>query len=163
MAFSLLPIKNNIKFLSVMSGSMEPSIKTGSLIIIKPAKNYSVDDVITFKSFDSSEDEKYTTHRIHQVRDIEDKRYFVTKGDANSSPDMSQVEEGRIIGKLILVIPFLGYLIKYIQTLPGLVLIIIIPATIIVYEEAKKIRGEINEMRKKKSKITQKEKKEKNE
>src|SRR4030042_2956640 len=46
--FSVLPITGNFKVLTVISGSMEPAIKTGSAVVIKPMDDYNVGDVITF-------------------------------------------------------------------------------------------------------------------
>src|SRR3989344_6920771 len=59
---SLIPVPGNIAVKIVQSGSMEPSIKTGGLVIIKPSSEYHIGDVIMF-----GEDTKTkvpTTHRI---------------------------------------------------------------------------------------------------
>src|SRR3989338_8215020 len=58
----LLPIKGNIEIKIVKSGSMEPAIKTGSIVVIKPASLYGVGDVITFG--EDSRTTYPTTHRI---------------------------------------------------------------------------------------------------
>jgi signal peptidase len=62
------------------------------------------------------------------------------------------VAESDVVGKYVFRVPYLGYLIGYIKTLPGLILIIVIPATIIVYEESRNIRKAILEMREKRKK-----------
>jgi len=140
--FSLLPIKNNYKILSVMSGSMEPSIPVGGLILIKPVETYGIGDVITFRSKKSSSDKDLTTHRISSEKQTDAGISFITKGDANSNEDTVSVDFDQILGKRHLTIPVLGYLLTYIKTLPGLMLIIIVPATVIIYEEARKIKHE---------------------
>ena len=68
-AFSMLPIKNNYQVLTVMSGSMEPTIPTGSVIVIKPATEYKVDDIITFKTPGSNKKKDFTTHRIKEIKE----------------------------------------------------------------------------------------------
>ena len=40
-------------------------------------------------------------------------------------------------------VPLLGYPVSYAKTTPGIILLIIIPAVIIIYDEIQKIRKEI--------------------
>jgi len=159
-AVSVLPIRNNFKILSVMSGSMQPKIPVGSIVVIKPAQEYVVGNIVTFKNNSQRKKDDYTTHRIVDVQDASDSsKLYITKGDANDSNDSERVEPRRIIGKYLFQIKWLGYLLVYIKTLPGLILIIIIPSAIIVYEEFKKMHRETRELikkrRKKKAKIIQ--------
>jgi signal peptidase len=152
---SMLPFKNNFQVLSVMSGSMAPKIKMGSLIVIKPAKEYKVNDIITFKfanSKNSKGEQENVTHRIIAIDEKNGVKFYTTKGDANNNPDTGRVAESDVVGKYIFRLPYLGYLIGYIKTLPGLILIIVIPATIIIYEESKNIKKAILEMREKRKK-----------
>lgn len=149
-AFSLLPIKNNYKILAVTSGSMEPAIGVGSLAIIKPASDYKVGDIITYKKPNASSDKETTTHRIVEVSESAGSTFYKTKGDANDNADSALVSRDQVVGKYYFSIALLGYLIKYLKSLPGLILIIIIPATIIIYEEARKIGKEMKEIRTKK-------------
>ena len=149
-AFSLLPIKNNYKILAVTSGSMEPAIGVGSLAIIRPASDYKVDDIITYKKPNASSDKETTTHRIVEVSESAGSTFYKTKGDANENADTALVNADQVVGKYYFSVALLGYLIKYLKSLPGLILIIIIPATIIIYEEARKIGKEMKEIRAKK-------------
>ncbi|MGW8185537.1 MAG: signal peptidase I [Candidatus Moraniibacteriota bacterium] len=137
---TFLPVTGNIKILSVLSGSMEPQIHTGSLIFIKPASEYRVGDVVT-----KTTEEKGTTitHRIIEKEIIDGKTVFVTKGDANNADDNEKVPKETIIGKVFLNIPYLGYAVNFAKTKEGLILIVIIPAVIIVYDEILKIKKEI--------------------
>src|SRR3989344_8480556 len=63
---ALFPIKNNYQIKIVQSGSMEPDIKTGSVVIIKPSSNYAVGDVVTFGK--DTKTDIPTTHRIVSSR-----------------------------------------------------------------------------------------------
>ena len=47
-----------------------------------------------------------------------------------------------MIGKVISKIPYIGYPISFTRTLPGVIILIVIPATIIIYEEVGNIRKE---------------------
>lgn len=138
--FSMFPIAGNMKLLTVLSGSMEPQIHTGSLIFIKPASEYNVGDIVT-----KTTDEKDTTitHRIIEKEMIDGRAMFMTKGDANNVADNEKVSQEKIVGKVFLNIPYLGYAVNFAKTKQGLILIIIIPAVIIVYEEILKIKKEI--------------------
>ena len=148
-AFSMLPIKGNIKLLTVMSGSMEKAIHVGSVVVVKPFNEYKAGEVVNFVSHDAKKEDDTTTHRIYEIKHIDNVTLYITKGDANGSPDMRPVDRGMIKGKVILTVPYIGYVLGYIKTLPGLVLIIIVPAAIIIYEESKKIHRETKEILKK--------------
>jgi signal peptidase len=121
---------------------MEPTIQTGALVIVKPTDKYEIQDIVTYKTPNSTKKNDFTTHRIIEVNEKEGGRIFVTKGDANEETDTNQIKEGDIIGKEFLSIALLGYLLGYIKTLPGLLIVIIIPAVIIIYEEVNKIKRE---------------------
>lgn len=138
--FSFLPFPGNYKIFTVQSGSMEPTIHTGSLIFVKPEKDYQIGDIITR----NTKDPKVTiTHRIIEKKNDNGKVTFRTKGDANDGNDMEDVAARQIIGKMILKLPYLGYPVGYAKTTPGLIILIVIPAVIIIYDEINKIKEEI--------------------
>lgn len=154
---SFLPLPKNYKIYSVTSGSMSPNIKVGSLILVKPLKNYSVNDIVTMKT---SEPKKTLTHRIVGKITRNNQFVFETKGDANKSKDLENLLSQNIIGKVFFVIPYLGFPISYSKTLPGLIFLIIIPATIIIYSEVINIKNEVIKLFfKKKKKLIKKRKK----
>lgn len=92
------------------------------------------------------------THRITKKNIDNNITTFVTKGDANDDDDMEDVAKSFIIGKTFVHIPYLGYAVNFAKTKQGLILIIIIPAVIIVYEEILKIKDEINRILREKEK-----------
>lgn len=142
---SKLPIPGNFKLLTVMSGSMEPTVKIGSLVIVKPANDYQVNDIITFRNLEKPQNT--TTHRIVKIIDREGTFYMTTQGDANGTPDSVEVRQDTIIGKVRLTIPYLGYPIAFSKTVPGLIIFVIIPAIIIIYDEILNIKREIKKRR----------------
>jgi len=122
---------------------MEPAIRTGSVVIIQPAKSYDIGDVITFRQ--ASTDPKSTgtiTHRIIKKQQVNGTDIFQTMGDANNAADILPVTSGNILGKTRATIPFLGYVLEFLRNPIGLILFVIIPSTLIISEEAKKIRRE---------------------
>lgn len=98
-----LALYNNlISIFIVKSGSMEPTIKKQSLVIVAPKSIYKVDDIITYRKSNTT-----ITHRL--VEKIGEDT-FKTKGDHNDTADLDFVKEGSVVGKVILVLPFFGIL-----------------------------------------------------
>lgn len=139
---SALPIPGGVKTFVVQSGSMEPSIKTGGVVVVKPMSAYAVGDVITFGP--RTKTKSPTTHRIIEVK--EDGNY-VTKGDANSDEDLRTVSRYEVIGKVLFSVPYVGYAVAAAQKPWGFVVIVVIPAVIIIWEEAGKIWREVKKKR----------------
>ncbi|MCK4520491.1 signal peptidase I [Candidatus Parcubacteria bacterium] len=138
---SVLPITGNFKVLTVLSGSMEPDIKTGSVVVVKPVDNYKIEDIITFTN--SKKPDESVTHRIYDMKVNEGVPVYITKGDANNVPDTREIREKDIIGKVLLDIPYLGYAVNFAKKPLGFALIIIVPAMIIIGDEIRKIYGEL--------------------
>lgn len=145
---SILPITGNIKFLTVLSGSMEPAIKTGSIVLTKPISDYKIGDIITFGP--TTKTTPPTTHRIAEIKVVGGEPVYITKGDANNSVDSREIKKSDIIGKTIVKVPYLGYVIDFVRKPIGFVLIIVIPAVVIINDEIRKIWKEITRLRNKK-------------
>ncbi len=148
LVFSAVPIPGNFRVMIVQSGSMEPAIKTGSVVVIKSASEYKIGDVITFGPY--SKTKTPTTHRIYEIKGDCPNCTFVTKGDANNGPDQRDIRLSDIIGKVLLDVPYVGYAVATAKKPVGFALIIIIPAAIIIYDEVRKIWAEVKKMRRKK-------------
>jgi len=156
--FSTLPVKGNFRSLVVLSGSMEPKIKRGSIVAVWPAAEYKIGDVITFGRV--SRTENPTTHRIYDIKAEGGQKVYVTKGDANNAPDQKTVSESEILGKVVLVLPYVGYAVAKAKTPVGFLLIVIVPSVVIIYEEIRNIAEEVKKhwARRKEKKEKEKEK-----
>lgn len=139
-ASPLLPTKNYISTHVVSTGSMEPEIKTGS-IVFSTLQNQEINkgDIIVFTSPDNQE-----ITVIHRVMDIEGSEY-TTKGDNNDSEDDWTVYKEDIKGEVIFKVPYIGYLIQYMKTPIGFAVVLGIPALILILSLIKKIKEGINE------------------
>lgn len=73
----------------VISGSMQPTLQIGDVIIIKKANNYAEKDIITYDNGLTT-----ITHRIKSINGDE----IITEGDANDAPD-KPITKDRILGK----------------------------------------------------------------
>ncbi|MCK4781337.1 signal peptidase I [Candidatus Parcubacteria bacterium] len=149
---STFEIPGNFKAMTVLSGSMEPAIKMGSVVVVKPAGDYKINDVITFGEMTKTKTP--TTHRIVDMRVTEGVPSYITKGDANNAPDTREVLKKEIIGKVLFSVPYAGYAVDAARKPIGFALLIIIPALLIIFDEVRKIYAEI----KKKKQITNHEK-----
>ena len=119
----------------IQSGSMEPSIMTGDIIVIQPSGEYQAGDVVTFE--DSSQ--RVVTHRILEVEDSVEAQTFITKGDANQSTDAHPINFEDIKGKVNFVIPKLVFAVAFAQTKQGMLMLILVPVILLIYDEIRKI------------------------
>ncbi|MBO1624225.1 signal peptidase I [Bacillus cereus] len=121
------PTVMGYQFKTVLSGSMEPTFLTGSIIAIEPTKDgskYKKGDVITFKE----DEKKIVTHRIIGVKNANGKVMYETKGDNNNGPDLKPVLAENVIGKYAdITVPYVGYLLSYASSKAGAALLLIIP------------------------------------
>lgn len=127
---TMLPIPGNIEVKIVKSGSMEPAIPTGSLVVVKPAPIYTKGDIVTF-----GEDTKTKIPTTHRIITANADGTFVTKGDANEEQDPNPIARREIIGKVIFSVPGAGYVLDFARTKLGFALLIGIPAGLVILEE----------------------------
>jgi len=117
--------------LVVLSGSMEGeehgSFPSGSMLILKKAKDIEVGDVIAYRDPASMEN-AIVTHRVIQIVPGENGEvYYHTKGDANNMADASAVPANKIIGEYFLHIPHMGNFALFLQEPVGMLLFIGVP------------------------------------
>ncbi|MBE6541314.1 MAG: signal peptidase I [Ruminococcaceae bacterium] len=115
---------------TVLSGSMEPEIMTGSLIYVRPVDTSSIvtGDIITFMLDENT----VATHRVIDVLADDGTLRFVTQGDTNPTPDANPVHYKNVIGTPVFEIPLLGYAASFISNPPGVYVTAIILAAIII-------------------------------
>lgn len=106
--------------LVVQSGSMEPTVATGSLLITQktPASELKRGDVVTVRR----QDHTLVTHRIVQITLRGDTATLRLKGDTNDVVDLEAyvVKEA---GKKVVVIPYLGWVAAWASSRLGLFLL----------------------------------------
>jgi signal peptidase I len=132
-----LNIIQGYNFYVVMSGSMEPSIKMGSIVGTKEQPSYEIQDIITVR-MKNNLNETYT-HRIVEVSN----GTYQTKGDANDSLDSELVSNDLIVGRVFLKVPLIGYLVNYAKQPTGFILMIIVPSVLIISMELNVIKETI--------------------
>ena len=118
----------------VMSESMSPAIPLGSVVLVEEKSSpaaYEKGDVITFRSGDNPVP---TTHRIQSVRETDDGRSYVTKGDANEDPDSEPVSPDQVLGEVTLTIPYAGHLILFANSEYGFYTLIALPLFLLLLD-----------------------------
>ena len=137
---------------AVGSGSMEPELKVGSVVVVRPVDPETIvpGDIITFRL--SGVEETIVTHRVTSV-EHNSPLYFTTKGDANLKPDPSPVPAKDVVGKVIVNVPLLGYIAKYLKTFVGFMLTVVLPGLAIVVLYGWSVWREFTENRKSRVKV----------
>lgn len=124
----------------VLSGSMNPSFDTGSLIISKsiPVEDIKVKDVITFKDGKSKD---ATTHRIVEIKENDGGVSYITKGDANEVNDPKNVPYEDVLGIVKMSIPKVGGVIGFLREKTSIyILAPLIGGILIIYESTRIIK-----------------------
>ena len=100
---------------AVLSASMVPAIPVGSCVFvhIAPFEKIEEQSVITYRLGSGIP----VTHRVI-AKDVL-KQTFVTKGDANEQPDASEIPYAQVIGKVSFSIPYLGFILIFLQSTCG--------------------------------------------
>jgi len=146
-----LPVIGALDVKIVKSGSMEPSIMTGAVVLMREVPVYGLQDVITFTSESSNIP---TTHRIIGTENVNGVEYFITKGDANEERDTNLVSPADILGKVTLDVPYVGFVLDFARQPLGFALLVGIPALLIIIDEIGKIWSEVRRSRRSKKKVS---------
>ena len=134
LAFDRVVLKSNIPSvfgyspLTVLTGSMEPSIHAGDMVIIKDQSEYAVGDVITYMVDGGTSS---VTHQIISSYVEGGVTYFITKGTNNNAEDPNPVALSQVAGKVVLVIPGLGIFLEWLKTPSGIVLIVLMACIVV--------------------------------
>jgi signal peptidase len=97
--------------LVVRSGSMEPEIHTGDVVLSKLVSPATVEvgNVVTFR--DPGRDDVLITHRVIGMTQRGTEFSFVTKGDANTGVERWSVADDGTVGRVAARLPKLGYFV----------------------------------------------------
>lgn len=120
--------------LIVRSGSMEPAISVGDLIVVRSSDGpFEIGDVIAYRN--PGKRTMVVTHRIVEVLQGEKGREYITKGDANDVADNYVVSEELVLGDQWLAVPIVGRIFAFARTKLGFLSLIVVPSAIVVLSE----------------------------
>ncbi|MHB1133951.1 MAG: signal peptidase I [Chloroflexota bacterium] len=122
-----LPVLLGDRAFITLSGSMEPAISTGAVVVAQPVPtaNIQVGDVIVFSANASSA--VPIIHRVLAVREEKGARLFTTRGDANATDDVAEVGLPPTAWRAAYSIPLVGYAVAGATSPTGRVLLIGLP------------------------------------
>ena len=138
-----VPTIFGVKPFVVLSGSMNPEIEVGDLVLVKEIDTNELKegDIVAYRD----KGDKVTTHRIVEVIKTDGNLSFITKGDANNAND-EEISSSQVEGKYEKRFPKLGNAIIFIQQPLGfavVVLSIFIVCMLIFIMQNRRINKEI--------------------
>ncbi len=125
--------------LSILSGSMEPTLHVGDLVVDKqePAADLRLGDIVTFRDPDNPK--RLLTHRVVRMRIRHGVAYVVTKGDASTGVERWSAPANGSVGVVEFRIRKLGYGVIYIGERYGRFAMIAIPALLLGLYELRRL------------------------
>jgi signal peptidase len=108
-AFALLaPFAIGARPETVLSGSMEPALGVGDVVVAKRIDPLDArpGDVVTFS--DPDHKGRLITHRVRRIHARGDKVTFVTRGDANNASERWQIQADGELSRAMYRIPAIG-------------------------------------------------------
>jgi len=123
-----LPGLLGLRSLTVLSGSMRPTIGPGDVVVVEriDPRDARVGDVISF--VDPEDPRRILTHRVRDLAVEGPSVAFVTKGDANTAPERWRVPVTGTIGRVVYRVPLVGYLLVWAGSRAGRLLLVVLPA-----------------------------------
>jgi len=97
-----------LAFYTVITASMEPTIKVDDVILIRRVNNpetIKLGDIVTFISMNERSRGIPVTHRVQNIENTPEGLRFITAGDSNITDDMESVSFESILGRMIFKIP----------------------------------------------------------
>ncbi|GEL96283.1 signal peptidase I [Cellulomonas composti] len=128
--------------LTVLTGSMEPTISPGDVVAVKmvtdPDQQVQLGDVITFQPV--SDDPTLVTHRVIAKTYTSEGVQFVTQGDANGAAD-EPIVAGQVKAKVVYSVPWVGHVQLWLGERKGLA-VALVAGALLVYAAVMILRPE---------------------
>jgi len=105
----------------VLSGSMEPALSVGDLIIVSEAEPYGENDIVVFQSRNS-----LVVHRIIEINGDS----LITQGDANNTAD-TPIDKSVVKGKVVAVVPQVGTAVNFIKSPMGTIALVVLAIVLV--------------------------------
>lgn len=147
---------NGYSLFKVATGSMEPTIETGSLLICKDTEieDILVKDIVCFESTNPMMLGQVITHRVVAIDDIGGTLRLTTRGDANTVEDALYVTNENLIGVVTaystdsdLIANMISFMTGKLGFLSCIVLPVLLVSAMIMKESMQSINREIRELK----------------
>ena len=132
-----LPLAFGGRPLVVLSGSMEPALETGDVVVVKRIgpQDARVGDVVTYRNPDGDR----VTHRVRSVRERGPRFELVTKGDANNASERWTMEADGELSRALYRVPLAGRLLARTSSREGKLVLIVAPLLLLGAWEIRRI------------------------
>lgn len=99
-------LDTDLPIVAVESNSMVPTFSQGDILILQGEPEYDIEDIIVFAPTPD------VTPVVHRIVAINKDGTYQTKGDANSNqlPFEKSIGQDTVHGKVILIVPYLGWI-----------------------------------------------------
>lgn len=133
-----------IKTYVIISGSMEPNLQIGDIVIVKKVAQNELEkgDIISYRQGQS-----VITHRIAEVIDKEGEVEYKTKGDNNNAEDSGTISYEMIEGKVVKHISQVGKIAIILQKKGTIIFIILILYIYILYSSSIKKKRALRKLK----------------
>jgi signal peptidase len=132
-----LPLAFGARPLVVLSGSMEPTLPTGDVVVVKRVAppEVEVGDVVTYRNLDGD----LVTHRVRGVRPRGKRFELVTKGDANNAAERWTIDRDGQLSLALYRVPIAGRLLARTSSRQGKLALIVAPLLLLGAWEIRRI------------------------
>lgn len=113
----------------IRSGSMEPAIPVGALVIATEdgMDDLEPGDVVTLRTPNGT----VVTHRVIRLATVDGSLHLETKGDASETADPVLVPTSWLVGRVEFSLPFAGYALAYLATPLGILTVLLLGGTLL--------------------------------
>ena len=132
-----LPLAFDGRPLVVLSGSMEPTLATGDVVVVKRVRpeDAHTGDVVTYRNPEGS----LVTHRVRAVRRHGARFELVTKGDANNASERWTMDADGELSRAVYRVPLAGRLLARTSSREGKLALIVAPLLLLGAWEIRRI------------------------
>ncbi|MGZ8694335.1 MAG: signal peptidase I [Gaiellaceae bacterium] len=137
--FVVAPAFLGLSSFAILSGSMEPTLRVGDLVIDHrvEARDVRPGDIVTFRHPDGGS--RLLTHRILRYRVHGERAFIVTRGDANSGVESWTIPLDGTVGRVEFDVPKLGHVTTRMGDRFGRVALVVVPAFLLGLFELKRL------------------------
>ncbi|MBU1145024.1 MAG: signal peptidase I [Firmicutes bacterium] len=154
LVFNYVPFFAKYDHYVISSGSMEPTIMTGDVVIINnqvPLDDLLPRDIIAFYADIRQDGNKVVVvHYLYSVTEVDGVRIYKTQPEVTDSVDGWDLVDSDIIGQHVLTIPKIGPVLLFLQSTIGRIVIladiVVIYVVVTMFQQTQKPKETIKEI-----------------
>jgi signal peptidase I len=125
-----VPVAFGLHPMTVLTGSMRPTIQPGDMVVDEPISpsQIRVGDIVTFREPHGT---RTITHRVRDISISEGQARVTTRGDANDTVEKWQIPVTGSVGRVVYMVPKIGYPVTWSHTRNGRLALVSIPALVL--------------------------------